>query len=158
MEIIHINGGDKKQFTVSMPIHSSPHKVYEAWTLAAKLKLWWGPHHFTNPVCELDVRTGGHFHIEMTAPDGAVFPMKGIFHQVKYGSMLVFTTTAFEDENGNCLLEYLNTVIFEEDGDCTILNMKAEILRSSPGIDCLIDGIKEGWYQSFEKLEMLLKK
>lgn len=155
---IHINGSYHKDFTLTLFIHAELENVFDAWTNAGKVKLWWGPHHFTNPVCELDARTGGRFHIVMNAPDGLVFLMKGIFHQVEYASKLVFTTTAFEDENGNSPLEYLNTVTFKNDGANTILQMNAEIMRSAPGIDCLVDGIKEGWQQSFEKLEMLLQQ
>ena len=27
---------------------------------AEHMAQWWGPHHFTNPVCEIDVRPGGN--------------------------------------------------------------------------------------------------
>ena len=43
--------------------------VFQAWTDPERLKRWWGPKHFTNPVCELDLRPGGAIHMRsLTAP------------------------------------------------------------------------------------------
>lgn len=33
--------------------------VFKAWTGPERMGQWWGPHGFTAPVCELDVRPGG---------------------------------------------------------------------------------------------------
>ena len=33
--------------------------VFKAWTEPERMAQWWGPHGFTAPVCELDVRPGG---------------------------------------------------------------------------------------------------
>jgi uncharacterized protein YndB with AHSA1/START domain len=33
--------------------------VFKAWTDPEHLAQWWGPHGFTNPVCEVDLRPGG---------------------------------------------------------------------------------------------------
>jgi uncharacterized protein YndB with AHSA1/START domain len=35
--------------------------VFKAWTETERLKRWWGPKGFTNPVCELDARPGGSY-------------------------------------------------------------------------------------------------
>lgn len=153
---IHINS-DLKYFRLYKRIKEKQKKIFDAWTRAEQVKKWWGPHHFTNPFCEWDLRVGGRFHIVMMAPDGAVFPMRGIFHEIIEGSKLVFTTTAFEDENGNSPLEYLNKVIFNQDEEQTLILFKAEIMNSVPGIECLADGIKEGWKQSFDKLEIFIE-
>lgn len=41
--------------------------VFTAWTDPKQMAQWWGPHRFTNPVCELDVRPGGAIRIDMRA-------------------------------------------------------------------------------------------
>lgn len=51
--------------------------VFKAWTDAKQLAEWWGPKGFTNPVCDIDVRPGGAIRIDMTGPDGTVYPMGG---------------------------------------------------------------------------------
>ena len=156
---IHTFTTGNRQYNLQADIKATAELLFNAWTEASIVKQWWGPYRFTNPVCRVDARTGGKLHIEMTAPDGAVFPMKGIFHQVIPFTQLVFTTTAFEDHEGNELLEYLHTVTFEETNHKTTrVTMQAEIMRCVPEINCVMDGIREGWVQSFEKLEKLLSE
>lgn len=155
---IHISIPGNRQFHLQANIHAPVDIVFNAWTDAMVIKQWWGPYRFTNPVCRVNARTGGRLHIEMTAPDGIVFPMNGIFHEVLPFTKLVFTTTAFEDQDGNELLEYLHTVIFEEINESiTRVSMQSEIMRFVPEINCVMDGIREGWVQSFEKLDKLLR-
>ena len=45
--------------------------MFKAWTDPKHMAQWWGPHTFTNPVCEMDVRPGGAYRIVMRGPDGA---------------------------------------------------------------------------------------
>jgi len=40
----------------------------------------------------------------MRGPDGVVYPMKGVFHEIVEPERLVFTSTAFEDAQGNPML------------------------------------------------------
>src|SRR5580700_11269312 len=49
--------------------------VFRAWTDPERMKRWWGPKNFTNPVCEVDARPGGTIRIHMRAPDGVIYPM-----------------------------------------------------------------------------------
>jgi uncharacterized protein YndB with AHSA1/START domain len=46
--------------------------VFKAWTDPKHLVQWWGPKDFTNPVCEVDVWSGGTMRIHMRDPDGAL--------------------------------------------------------------------------------------
>ena len=90
---------------------------------------WWGPRYFTNPVCEIDAKVGGAILIHMLGPDGVLYPMKGVFREVVKPERLVFTASAFDDENGNLRLENLTTVTFAEhegeDGvDCALRRNK----------------------------------
>src|ERR1700722_3962453 len=56
--------------------------VFKAWTDPKLLAQWWGPKGFTNPVCELDARPGGAIRVHMRGPDGTVYPMGGMFHEI----------------------------------------------------------------------------
>src|ERR1700687_1787215 len=76
--------------------------VFKAWTDAKQMAQWWGPNGFTNPVCELDVRVGGAMRIHMRAPNGVVYPMKGIFKEIDEPNRLVFVSSAL-DEKGNSM-------------------------------------------------------
>lgn len=82
---------------------------------------WFGPHVFTNPVCELDVRAGGSLRIVMRGPDGSGYPMEGVFCEVIMPERLVFTNIAV-DKEGKHLLEGETTVTFAEINNKTTLN------------------------------------
>jgi uncharacterized protein YndB with AHSA1/START domain len=127
--------------------------VFKAWTDPKQLARWWGPHGFTNPVCEADARPGGAIRIDMTGADGVVYPMKGTFHEVVEPERLVFTSTAFEDERGQPLLEVHNTVTFAEQGGKTTLTLKAVVVKAAPEVAGAVGGMEEGWTQSLERLE-----
>ena len=126
--------------------------VYKAWTDPQHVAQWWGPKGFTNPVCELDVRPGGAIRIDMRGPDGVVYPMKGVFHQIVEPERLVLTTSAFEDEAGNPRLEVLNTVTFAEHDGKTKLTLHAVVVKSTPEVAAALDGMEEGWSQSLDRL------
>jgi uncharacterized protein YndB with AHSA1/START domain len=56
--------------------------VWEAFTKPEHVARWYGGHGFTNPVCEMDVRPGGHWHHVMRTPDGNAFETHFIFVEV----------------------------------------------------------------------------
>jgi uncharacterized protein YndB with AHSA1/START domain len=126
--------------------------VWQAWTDPGHMAQWWGPHGFTNPVCELDVRPGGALRIVMRAPDGTEYPMRGVFREVVKPERLVFTAVA-EDERGNALLEALTTVTFAEDAHKTKLTVHARAVGLAPVAARMLEGMQAGWTQSLEKLE-----
>jgi uncharacterized protein YndB with AHSA1/START domain len=130
--------------------------VFKAWTDPKHLARWWGPKWFTNPVCEVDVRPGGAIRIDMRAPDGVVYPMKGVFHEVVEPERLVFTSSALEDEDGNPRLENLNTVTFAEHEGKTKLTVRAVVVKAEPGSEGALAGMEEGWSQSLDSLTELL--
>lgn len=131
--------------------------VYKAWTVQELMARWWGPKDFTNPICELDVRPSGEIRIDMKAPDGTVYPMAGIFHEIIEPETLIFTSTAFQDERGKWQLEVFNTVDFEEKDGKTLVNVQARIIEKSPATEASVAGMEQGWNESFDKLQELLK-
>ncbi len=131
--------------------------VFQAWTDPKLLAQWWGPHGFTNPVCELDVRPGGAIRIDMRGPDGNVYPMTGVFHEIVEPEKLVFTS-AVPDGEGGLHFEVLHTVTFAEHGGKTTLTLQAKVLRSSTGGYRMLEGMERGWTQSLERLENHLAK
>jgi uncharacterized protein YndB with AHSA1/START domain len=116
---------------------------------------WWGPHGFTNPVCELDVRPGGAMLIHMRAPDGTVIPSRGIYHEVAAPERIVFTTHAFEDESGTPQLEVLHTVTFTDLGGRTKLTLRAHVVKSTPEVIEALAGMEQGWVEALERLDQI---
>jgi uncharacterized protein YndB with AHSA1/START domain len=129
--------------------------VWKAWTDPKQLAQWWGPKDFTNPVCEIDVRRGGKILIHMRAPDGTVYPMTGVFHEIEAPRRLVFSDAAL-DKNGKVLLEGFTVVTFEQQGSKTKLTVESIAMALVPGAADMVKGMDEGWAQSLDRLAKLL--
>lgn len=125
--------------------------VWKAWTDPKHLAQWWGPKGFTNPVCEVDVRPGGTIRIEMTGPDGVVYPMSGVFREIIAPERLVFISIA-EDKEGGPLLEALTTVTFAEHGGKTKLTVDARAVALVATAVQYLEGMEAGWSQSLDRL------
>jgi uncharacterized protein YndB with AHSA1/START domain len=125
--------------------------VFKAWTDSKRLQRWWGPRGFTNPVCEVDVRPGGAILIHMRGPDGVVYPMTGVFHEIIAPERLVFSSSAL-DKNGNPLFEVLTTVTFSEHDCKTKLTLRASVAMATAEAAPHLAGMDQGWNQSLDRL------
>ncbi len=132
--------------------------VFKAWTDPRHVAQWWGPNGFTNPVCELDVRPGGAIRIDMRGPDGIVYPMKGVFHEIVEPERLVFTSSAVEDEKGHPQLVVRFTVTFDEHNGKTKLTVRAVVVTSGPAAAGALAGMEQGWTEMLDRLAEELAK
>ena len=130
--------------------------VWQAWTDVDKLQQWWGPKHFTNPRCEVDLRPGGFIRIDMRAPDGIVYPMGGEFEQIAPPERLVFLTSAI-DEQGEPIFTNRNTVLFREVDGGTEISIHTVVIEATPHAMQYLKGMREGWSSSLDKLADFLK-
>jgi uncharacterized protein YndB with AHSA1/START domain len=147
-----------KEVTLTRILNAPRELVFKAWTDPKELAKWWGPHGFTAPVCEVDLRPGGKLRINMHAPQLG-FPdhwMTGVFQEIIAPARLVFTSKAFEDENGNAPLEIINTITFDDLDGKTKLTVHAVVTRATPEMAPALAGMEMGWSQSLEKLAQLL--
>jgi len=142
----------KMQELIATRVFDAPRDVvFRAWTDPERLKRWWGPKNFTNPVCEVDARPGGAIRIHMRAPDGAVYPMTGTFVEVVEPERLVFTSAAL-DKNGEPLFEVLNTVTFAEEGGKTRLTVRASVSKVRGEAAPHLAGMEQGWSMTLDRL------
>lgn len=128
--------------------------VWKAWTDPKHLMQWFGPHGFTNPVCEVDMRPGGVWRHVMRGPDGTDYPMIAVFREVVVPERLVFVSYVPGRENP--LFEILNVVTFIEQDGKTKLTIKAQVLKSTPEAAPMLAGMETGWSQSLEHLTAIL--
>jgi uncharacterized protein YndB with AHSA1/START domain len=149
-----------REMVITRIVDAPRELVWKAWTDPKLIAQWWGPHGFTNPLCEWDARSGGAILIHMRGPEGSPFdrvmPMKGRFHEVAAPERLVFTSSAFEDEAGHAQLEVRNTVTFEEYNGKTKLTLHAKVVKSSPAVAGALAGMGQGWTESLDRLDALL--
>lgn len=141
-----------RELVITRVLNAPRDLVFRVWTEPRHVAQWWGPHGFTNPVCELDLRPGGALRITMRGPDGVMIPTYGTFREVVAPERIVFISTAFEDEDGNPQLEVLNTVTFvEEAGGKTRLTLRAVVVRGTAEVAASLAGMEEGWGASLDR-------
>jgi uncharacterized protein YndB with AHSA1/START domain len=136
--------------------HAPRTLVWQAWTDVDKLQQWWGPQHFTNPRCEIDLRVGGTIRIDMRAPDGIIFPMSGEYEQIVPPERLVFLTSAL-DEQGEPIFTNRNTVVFREIEHSTEITIHTRVIDAKPAAWQYLKGMREGWSSSLDKLADFIK-
>lgn len=127
-----------------------PELVFAAWTEPHHVKRWWGPHGFTTTHCEINLRPGGTFRIEMRGPDGEIYATTGTYREVTPPVRLVY------EEVFGCLGQpdtvSLVTVTFVEAVGGTTVKLHTRCM-SRAHRDALIDiGVEQGWTGSFERL------
>lgn len=149
--------GPAKQELVLTRILGAPRSlVFKTWTDVKHVARWWGPRGFTSPVCEWEARPGGLIRIDMRGPNGTIYPMKGVFHEIVEPERLVFTSTALEDEHGKPLFEILSTITFEDFNGITKLTLHARLVTKdfvlTPQVAAALAGMEQGWSESLYRL------
>jgi len=129
--------------------------VFKAWTDPERVAQWWGPKGFTNPVCEMDVRPGGALRIVMRAPNGAEYPMEGVFREIVEPERLVFTNIAV-DQKGRPLVNGHTTVTFAEHRGKTKLTLQTSAVGLVAIAVAMLEGMEAGWSSSLDRLEEYL--
>lgn len=74
--------------------------VWQAWTDPKHIAQWWGPRGFTTTVRQLDLKPGGKSDFVMKGPDGAEYPVGGVFREVVPFERIVATDEFLEGFDG----------------------------------------------------------
>jgi len=109
-----------------------------------------GVHH---PVCELDVRVGGAWHIVMRAPNGTAYPCGGVYREVVEPERLVFTNIA-TDKEGKLILDgahnrHLRRARGRQDDTHAWETRAVAVIAYAAAY---LGGMEQGWTQSLERL------
>ncbi len=159
-----------EEFVVTRTFAAPRERVFAAWTDPKQLAQWFGPHGFTNPVCEMDARPGGRYRIVMRSPEGTDYPLVGEFIELEKPARLVMTMDAREHppeffaeldavrppEVRGRPFRPEATVLFEEAFGRTTVTV---IQRFESAADAAANAklhAADGWGQSFEKLDALI--
>jgi uncharacterized protein YndB with AHSA1/START domain len=142
---------EEKELVLTRVFDAPRELVFKVWTDAKHLARWWGPHRFTNPFCDLDLRPGGAILIHMRGPDGVVYPMTGVYQDVVPPERLVFTSAAL-DLDGNPMFEVLTTVTFAEESGKTKQILRARVIKKTAQAAPYLAGMEAGWTQTLERL------
>lgn len=125
--------------------------VWRAVTEPRHFARWWGPRGFTCEVREMDVRPGGRWSAEQTAPDGGVYRFWGEYLEVDHPGRIVHTQRFLEFPPLHV------TITLEEQGGATLLTSVTRV-DSAAGRDALLaSGMERGARQSYDRLAELLE-
>jgi uncharacterized protein YndB with AHSA1/START domain len=151
--------GDRTELTITRIFDAPRERVWKAWTDPEWAKRWWGPEHFTSPVCRIDLRVGGAYLFCMRSPEGQDFWSTGVYSKIVPLERLV-CTDSFADEKGNVVpasyygmqgnlpLELEVTVTLEDQGGKTLMTLTHAGFPEGEHRE----QAAAGWSTSFDKL------
>jgi uncharacterized protein YndB with AHSA1/START domain len=150
-------------FTVTTPsdreivvtrVFNAPRKlVFDAWANPKYLPHWMlGPDGWSMPVCEIDLRPGGSWHIVWRHSNGQEMEMRGSYREVQPPERVVSS-----ESWGPEWPETLNTVVFSEQAGKTTATITVLYPSKDARDAALKTGMKQGMSQSYDRLEAYLE-
>lgn len=146
-----MTGSEPHTLTLSRVFAAPRERVYRAFSDGDNVARWFGPHGFACAVFEFDCRPGGHYRLEMRAPDGGVHPLSGTFREVDRPERLVYTWV-WGGEGGMAGMETLVALEFRDRDGGTEVQLTHSLLPSV----AQVDRHRDGWTSSFEDLALIL--
>ena len=161
MQAHQIDGSSLKLTRV---FNASPEKIWQSWFNPNLNMCWWGPKDYSACESQIDARIGGKYLNCMQGPDGRKIWSTGIYKELIEPNRFV-CTDSFADEHGNVVpatyygmeidlpLELEVEVTLEDLGGKTRLTLEHCGFPQGE----IIDQTKQGWNESFDKLDECLK-
>jgi uncharacterized protein YndB with AHSA1/START domain len=113
----------------------------------------------TTPVCEMDLRAGGHFRTVMRAPDGTEYPTRGVFLEVVAPERIVFTDAFDPGWQPHCDVFFTAITTFEAlPGDRTHYTARALHWTVAAREQHERMGFHRGWGESTDRLAALVMR
>ena len=127
-------------------------RVYRAFADAGDIARWFGPQGFSCKVLEFDCRSGGRYSVEMTAPDGAIYPLSGAFRDVDPPRRLAYSwiwggDSDMAGQRTEVAIDFIDL------GGRTEVRLTHDLLPTA----AQLDGHRGGWSSSWEDLAALLQ-
>jgi uncharacterized protein YndB with AHSA1/START domain len=136
-----------------------PEAVFRLWTDPALVSQWWGVKGSTIDACNLDVRVGGRWHIEMRTAGGRVYPNSGTYLEVVPNERIVYfdePNPAILEWNGDVPSPSRHTISFDGNGDRTMVTIEILFASKADRDRVLRLGMKNGLEQGLDRLQTLI--
>jgi uncharacterized protein YndB with AHSA1/START domain len=150
-EHVDVSSTKDRELSITRLLNAPRNLVWEVFTNPEHIKLWWGPHGFTNTIHTMEVKANGKWSFIMHGPDGTDYKNENIFAEVIQPEKIVFdhvsapkhrTTIVFEEQGNKTLLHFTMVFATVEIKEQTVKTFKADI----------------GLNQNIDKLETYLKR
>ncbi len=126
--------------------------VFRACTEPDELVQWWGPHGFTMPYIEFDLRVGGAYRFAMQPPEGDLFHISGEFRAIEPPALLEYTFRYEQPDPDD--RDTVVSLAFQDAGDSTEISL-VQSGFATEARRALHDG---GWSDSFDRLQDVLSR
>jgi uncharacterized protein YndB with AHSA1/START domain len=124
--------------------------VFKMWTDPEHTMKWFGPRGFTCTLHEMNVRVGGRWRFEMTAPNGTVYPNRIVYLEIVPNERLVFDHGLDIDDDPK---RFRVTVTFDEQADKkTVVTLRNLLPTKEERAAKIAFGAVELGYQTLDKL------
>ena len=147
---------DKPEFALKRVFNAPRAVVYKVWTEPEYVKQWWGVEGSTIVVCDMDVRPGGAFRIDMKSSDGTVYVNRGVYLDVVVNERIVYKDERDASALPGNLPVGTHTVTFQDLGAGTLVALISQFETLEDRNLMVRFGVIEGIGQSLERLEHLL--
>jgi uncharacterized protein YndB with AHSA1/START domain len=134
------------------------HLVWKAFTDPDELAAWFGPDGYRVPreTVDVDVRPGGHWHLDLVADDPSYppgGPMRWTVQEVVDGELIVWSEAFGPEQAAFFGSDRMDTrVEFHDAGD----DRTRLVVTQGPFRDDFVGHARAGWAGSFDGLERLL--
>ena len=147
----HHEGLLDREIVLSRVFNAPRELVFKAWTDAAHISNWFGPKGFVTTTHEMDVRVGGRWRFDMTAPNGTVFTNRVVYLEIKEPELLVFDHGVDQDNDPG---KFRVTLTFDSQGDGkTVLTLRQLHPTKQQRLAVIGFGAVELGYKTIAKLD-----
>jgi uncharacterized protein (TIGR02246 family) len=131
--------------------------VWDVWTRPEHITQWWGPRGFHTTVTAMDLRPGGKWRYVMHGPDGAEYPVHGVFREIVPLERIV-TSDEFDEgwkppQPIDLPSGIVVTALFEDDGPNTRLTLRIVHATVEDKKKHEAMGVAGGWNSSFDCMD-----
>jgi uncharacterized protein YndB with AHSA1/START domain len=149
--------GDKPEFTITRIFDAPRGLVFLVWTQPQYVSQWWGVEGCSIVRCELDVRSGGSFRIDMRTADGTIYENRGVYTDVRANERIEYLDERDAGAAPGPIPSGRHVVTFQ-DADAKTLVTLTSTFQSLQDRDLMVRfGVREGIRQSLDRLERLLQ-
>ena len=137
-----------REIVITRVVDAPRRLVFEVYTNAEHVPHWMlGPKGWTMPICEIDLRPGGAWHLVWRRSDGTEMEMRGLYQEIVPPERLVST-----ESWGGDWPETLNTLLLSEEGGKTTITSRVLYPSKEARDAALKTGMQEGASESFDRL------
>ena len=151
---------DDREIVVRRTFTAPRNVVWAAMTDPQWIQEWWGPEGFSTTVDEMDLCIGGRWRYVMRGPDGAEYPVEGIFVEIVEPERLVTSDEFGEDYENPSPAELPQGVVvavyLEDLGAETNMTLRMVHRSSEDRANHEQMGVEGGWHSSFNRLDRYL--